>query len=365
MKKKLKYLAIPAAIIVNSFLMCVFSHSIFEFAPFTQIYGAVRIVINDHTTIGAVWICILSAVILAAAFALSVYSVRLITALFRRLTVKKRAILTSALTAFFLLSCAALYAGILNGIFSGYLFESYRLDLICNIFFICLSCLLFAAASGLYQLLSFWKKRSEKSFRICCTVICLSAALASVFVAISFVINAQRDSNNWYGGHRIYPLYAGIALFAVFALFSCLYAAVCIVRKKSGKTWVKYCAVCLLVFSFIVPLFAGATQYDGPIYRCYDYGDEAPDFMYNPVDVAAISLGMVRLGYTDKLWVCARHQSSGRILYVARDDVYHYDDDGIFGEGGECEIHYKNGIKYNVIGEDIMGFQVYVMEPIN
>lgn len=390
MKNKLRYFSAAASVVLNAVLLWVF----FLKVPFRESFGThyqnlfygvgnklyQRFATGESASASTYYLltlllCIAAVAVVLFAAALTVSAARTVTELLRRRSVKTRVVFASVWSGGFLAAALALFAVALTAErnYSDFIYlESVSGWLIWAALFLCISCLLPVAASAVYQLFAFWKRKSEKSFRAFLAVAGCIASLAFLLTAVSFAVHSAfdfKDHNSF-----MFPVYICIAVLALVAFLACVFTVLGAFTERPNRGWAKACAVCALIFAFLAPPFIGAAQLlNVEDAKCL-YGGGVISTFYDPVDFAAANIGVVRLGLTGSDYVCARSQSDGRRIYVAKNDIWESSNHGddrpeLFGQMSDDASPYDrliDGKRYRVSGAGLdygIGFSVYIVEP--
>lgn len=364
--KKLKYLSIPMSIVFNTLLLFQifgtndsFSVSDFniviKFGNYLYREFAYNNAYSQYSAGWQFWVglCLFifaMTIFTVAAVAVTIFAVQHTTALLKRLPAKNRAVVISVWAAFSLAASMLLY---------GYnITHTNFYDIYLFAYFASISCLLLAAASSAILLFSFWKRKHEKSCKIFCIIFGCLASVTALLTAVIFIRFIAISFRDFASSFR--HVYYFVVIGAVIMLAICGVTTAGMFQKRLNKNWLKACAAFMLASALILPVFAGATQYPAYIGKCFYDDGETIEAFYNPADLMAMHIAIIKLGLSGDDVSTVRSFGSGIRIGVSKTHGMWHTEPESYGDIWDRVI---DDVPCHVVGFDYYGFHVYVFEP--
>lgn len=246
--KPLKYLSIPFSVILLTLSIWAvgkgYDDSLYNPSP------SIILKLGSETNLHIVSLSVFA---VGAFFAF--FAVKHIVRLLRKLSVKKRVLLTSCVFVFDLIAALFILYKLIT--LPDYFDRSVLL-----LFFFAFSVFgILIAAAVVYMLLSYWRGKNEKSFKTTATAIGAISSIAFAVSSVSFFRMLKFVESDDYGW---YIMAASVCLVVSVAL--ALSAASLYVKRLSFAA-VKGCVCFLIVFGFCLALFVGLLDGVGGVYK--------------------------------------------------------------------------------------------------
>ena len=322
--KKLKYLTIPLAVIVNTMLV----FFIVGTGIFILSYSGGLMHVSLYIPL------VIVAVIMGVC--LAVLAIKTFISSFERLKRKTFGIAISSFAVAAVGGCCAVFGSQ-------------------DIFVFLLSVAIFLAAlyvfiGVLYTIAASWLKNNERIGTVLSVSVGAALCLLSPFVFVSCINLIRQTIESWVTGYYS----ASIAVSTLLFIFGVTVLIGTFVKGPSFS-WVRPAAAMLLV---VLICFSAITVF----VTC-----ETIDAV-NPFKSVAVDIGMIRLGLTDDDFVCAYKGWDGERIYMLKTGSTDSDaelsellEDTKIGKGYPRTV---NGVKYKYIGLDYFGgYYIFTVIP--